>query len=250
MKMERNSVGEITIDNNDGSVVSATIPRDRSALGVIATNGLINGAEYREDFWAYVNGQRVRKWHSHFAGIRIWEPKFDDLNTLYRIYKKTHAADSAAWHAIREVLNALWETRREDQREVIAHAKPTHHFQWQSWKKEAWWAFNVSNGEYGLSFGFNWLEGKPKKLVNHKLGEKLYYLERRWYNNTCSRLSKVKTIFFEAMKRSLPKVNEDRVICLKFGEDTFWFYTVNKAPNYYCWEMFKNSYKFEIKKIV
>jgi len=250
--MTRNAEGEVVTVGLGGEKITAKIPTNRTALGLIATNGLVDGAEYKENGWVYFDGKEYRKWHVMFQNIRIWEPKFSDLKYLYGLYKKTQVANSNAWNTIREILNTLWKTRRKGQRDVIAHAKPTHQFEWQEWRKEPWWEFKVSNHypDYGLSFSFDWLEGKPKKLVNHELGEKLYYLEQRWYNNTSRRAGKVRTIFFEAMKRSLPKANEDRVICLKFGEDSFWFYTKNNGPKAYWWEMFDDKYEFEIKNIL
>jgi hypothetical protein len=249
--MTRNEEGIVHTESDLGTV-TAQIPKNRSALGMIATNGLINGADYKEDSWVYFDGQRIRKWHVMFQGIRVWEPKFSDLNYLYDLYKRTAAANIKAWNAIQAVIQKIWETRAKGATEAIAHARPSHSFEWPEWKKEKpWWVYNIHNDRgYGLSFGFDWLDEKPKKLVNHELGEELYRLENRWYRNTCRRSGKVRTIFFEAMLRSLPKVNEDRVICLKFGEDTFWFYTKNHGPNCYWWEMFGDRYKFEVKEML
>lgn len=251
---QRNEEGIVTMADDDGNTISAKIPTNRSMLGIIGVNGLISGGEYRNDGWVYWNEQPVRKWHTTFERIRIWEPKFDNLPALYRLYKKTRGKNDVAWQNISSVLHQIWKRGPRKNNEVIAHALPTHTFEWNK-DTQPWWVFKVHNETHGelkgLSFSFNWIdEGKPDVLVNHDLGQKLYDLERRWWDTTCARASKVRTIFFEAMKRSLPKPTAYKVISMQFGEDTFWFRTEMVQGGYWIWKMFDDQYQFEIKKVI
>ena len=231
---------------DNGRTVTAQIPQDRSMIGIIATNGLINGGQYREDGWVYYQDVPIRKWHTQIEGHRIWEPRLEDLPNLYRILLKTKAADNAQWKKIQVVIDKLWKQSKGG-REVVAHAFPTHH----AGQSEEWWSYNIHDDGfgYGVSFGFRWIP-KPKKLINHKLGQELYELERRWWDNTCRRYNLARTIFYYAMKKSLPKATENTVISLQFGDDTYWFRSQSKGPKIHWWEMFEDRYKFTIKRIV
>lgn len=250
---QRNAEGIVTMTGDDGRTVQAKIPTNRSMLGIIGVNGLVPGGDYRNDGWVYFAGCPIAKWHSTFERIRIWDPKFNDLPALYRLYKKTQAANEEAWVHISRVLERIWDKGPRKNNEVIAHALPSHTFEWHN-DTQPWWEYKVHKGfcgEEGLSFSFNWIdEGKPKKLVNHTLGQRLYNLERRWWDTTSKRFCKARTIFRAAMKRSLPKPEVNKVIALQFGDDTFWFYTVNKGPKVVWWEQFEDEYQFEIKRIV
>ena len=250
MKMiaERNEKGIVKM-----GTTTAKIPCDRSMLGVVGLNGLINGGVYKEDGLVYLNGKPVRKWHVKVGDVRLWEPKLNDLPALYRLYKKTRAANNLQWNRIAKVMDELWALRKSKKNtRVIAHAIPTHHFEWNKDTKP-WWEYTIepaSFGSEGLGFYFQWVDEKPKKVLNHTLGQRLYEEERRWYDTSCKRAWKARSVFYEAMKRSLPKATEHKVISLQFGEDTFWFYTFSKGPTCHWWEMFDDRYQFEIKRIV
>jgi hypothetical protein len=248
---KRNAQGEVrlTVANK---TVAATIPRDRSMLGIVGVNGLINGGEYQNDGWVYFNGERCRKWHIKYQGVRVWEPHFNDLLYLYRLYKRTQQANQAQWQHIAKILHEIWESGPVKNNEVIAHAQPTHNFTWNKDTKP-WWVFKVHrelDGYEGLSFGFDWLDNKPKKLVNHYLGQRLFDAERRWSSTTCARTYKARIIFYEAMKRSLPKPVMNQALVLQFGEDSFWFYVVNRGPQAVWWEQFGDQYQVEVKRVV
>lgn len=253
MIASRDENGIVKMASKQG-IVTAQIPLTRSMIGIAATNGIINGAEYREDCWVYIKGKRVRKWHNKFQEIRIWEPKYKDLKALYYLYKKTQAANNAQWERIAKIMHSIWESGPVKNKGVIAHACPTHSFTKNNTIDiEPWWEYTIHNkmfNDKGLSYSFQWLDdGKPKKLVNHKLGQKLYVEEQRMWNTTSKRYNKVKTIFYEAMKRSLPKAEENKVISLQFDKDTFWFYTATNGELYW-WVMFDDACQFEIKKVL
>lgn len=246
---QRNEEGIVQMPSEHG-VLTAKIPQDRSMIGMIGINGIINNGEYREDGWVYLGGQPVRKWHSRVESYRLWEPKLNDLPALYDLHKRTQAANNEAWRRIQVVIDKLWGKHKQGDT-VKAHAFPKYHIGLPGnvGIKEDYWEFNINNyyGE-GVSFGFNWVV-RPKRLSNPQLGQELYELERRWWDNTCRRAAKVRTVFYEAMKQSLPKATENQVICLQFGEDTFWFYVV-MHNNYPVWNMFNDQYRFEVKRIV
>jgi hypothetical protein len=247
MMATRNAEGIVTMNG-----ATAKIPTNRSMLGMVGMNGFINGGVYKEDGLVYLNGKPVRKWHITVGDYRLWEPKLNDLPSLYRLYKKTQAANHLQWGRIAKVMDELWALRKSKKDTyVIAHAIPTHHFEWNKDSKP-WWEYTVEKATpyEGLGFHFQWVDEKPKKVVNHKLGQRLYEEERRWYDTSCKRAYKVRSVFYEAMKRSLPKATEHKVISLQFDEDTFWFYTASKGPHCHWWEMFDDQYKFEIKRIV
>ena len=233
---------------DSGRTVTAQVPQDRSMIGIIATNGLISGGVYKEDGWVYYQDIPIRKWHITIEGHRIWEPRLEDLPDLYRIFKKTQAANNVQWKKIQVVIDKLWKGHKSGQK-VIAHAQPTHHHDGSC---EDWWEYDIHNdGDgYGLCFGFHWTKGRPKRVINHKLGKQLYDLERRWWDNTCRRVSLARTIFYYAMKKSLPLATENTVISLQFGEDTYWFHSQSKGSKIHWWEMFEDKYKFTIKRIV
>jgi hypothetical protein len=245
----RNSEGCVSVLSQDGTYVTAKVPQDRSMLGIMGVNGIIPGGDYRDDGWVYFNGLPVRKWHSKIDSVRIWEPKMKNLPDLYRLWKRVKTSDHNQWERISDVLSKLWGNHKAGDI-VKAHAMPVHNFEWTK-TSQPWWEYHIRNiyGE-GLSFGFDWLDKKPKRLSHPDLGQKLYELEWRWWGSGCVRVRKVQTIFYAAMKNSLPKATEDKVIALQFGDDTFWFYSVNKGPKVVWWEQWNDRYAFEMKRIV
>ena len=241
---QRDSNGVVTTGE-----MSATIPQEYSMIGVLATNGIINGGDYREDGFVYINNKPVKKWHITQGGIRLWQPKLNDLQSLYKLYKKTRKARDLAWNEVREVLKKLWGNNNKDY-VVKAHVQPTHKFT-IGVSSNPWWEYNIRNDETtGICYGFDWLDEKPKKLCNPELGQELYNRERRYYHTISSRHGIVRQIFYEAMKKSLPKPTENKAIVLQFDTDNYWFHTDYKMRNFYYWEMFDNNYSFEMKRIV
>lgn len=73
------------------------VPTNMSVLGIIATNGVIDGSEYRDDYYIYVDNIPIKKWFSMVDGVRVWTPKLYDLPSLYRLYKKTRARFRKQW---------------------------------------------------------------------------------------------------------------------------------------------------------
>ena len=246
---KRNRAGVVTVRNENGNLVTAKIPLDRSMLGMIATNGIIHNGEYRRDGWIYLNNIPVRKWHGKVNGIRLWEPKLENMTYLHFLLKRTVKVCDEKWNKTRAVIHELWGEHKQGDN-VIAHAYPVHHLKDNEHKNDHWeYSIHDDGYGYGVSFGFQWTDGKPKKLINHKLGQQLYELEHRMQDLN-GRVHKTRTVFYESMKKSLPKATENKVICLQFGEDTYWFFTKSTGPKVHWWEMFDDRYQFEVKKIV
>lgn len=240
---KRDSKGNVSAGN-----VSAKIPKTRGMLGIVGLNGLINNGEYREDGFVYLNDKPVRKWHVNVDEIRLWEPKLKDLSSLYELYKKTQDLNNITWGKIHKIMVALWGNHKEGY-EVKVHAKPTHKFT-PTKSTDPWWEYRISKSSpFGLGYSFDWLDEKPKKLQNAKLGSELYYLDMVRYKNTASRYYKAKSIFYHAMKCSLPKASEHKIMMIQFKNDSFVFYTVSNN-GYWYWSMFDDQYKFETKRIL
>lgn len=248
---KRDSTGTVTINCGKG-MVTATIPSDRSMLGIMGLNGITSNGVYKNDGWVYVDNVPVRKWHIYVDTYRVWEPKLKDLPSLYKLWKVVKKSNNDQWKRIDVVLKDLWKLHNKKDSLVIAHACPSHKYEWNK-STEPWWEYTIygSTAGEGLSFSFDWLDKKPKKLINHELGERLYKEERRWWNSTCKRSGKVNTVFVEAMKRSLPKVDPKNpgLLSLQFGDDHFYFMThFNRGYAY--WEMMDIGYKFENKIVM
>lgn len=241
----RNESGLVSIETEDGQV-SATIPKTRSMIGMLATNGLVNGGEYKEDGFIYMNGVPVRKWHGRFDGHRLWEPKLKDLASLYRLHKKAANKNDAQWAKVRGVLDELTKTCDVNDK-IIAHALPTHH---HSGNANDWWEYQVHKSAEGVSFSFQWTSGKPKKLRNEALGQRLYEYERRWWDTTCKRVGLTRTIFYAALRQSLPTASENKIQTLQFEDDNYCFYTEMNNYGQWSWKMFDGPYKIEFRRIV
>jgi hypothetical protein len=248
--LERTKDGVTNISDKNGGTFQIKVPENRSALSVVGFNTVWSSGDYREDGWVYIDDKPVHKWFVHINGVRVWEPRLTDLNHLYKLFKKVKNANTKHWNKIEDILKQLWSKAGKRTTEIKAHCIPTHKFEWYD-DTQPWWVFKVQpfnrdDGTEALSFSFDWLDTKPEKVLNRKLGEALYQAEQYWWGSTSPRLGKVRSVFYTAMKRTLPEAIDEKVICMKFDEDTFWFYT--KRTQYgFQWEMFDDVYKFEIK---
>ena len=168
--------GQVVLARDENGIVKSgnmtcQIPRDRSALGLLAMNKAFNGDVFADDYWVYNNGQKVRKWFVSTETIkRLWPPNLDDTNRLEALYER-----------LSERMHVLWNKTIVPTMEKIlaagghAHAKPTHEY---TGDKNMWWVYRVSRREERLGFSFDWIDSPPKKKINHKLGEALYKADR------------------------------------------------------------------------
>jgi hypothetical protein len=147
-------------------------------------------------------------------------------------------------------MSQIWDGKSE----AFAHVKPTYHLGLPGnisyfGSKDVWWEFNIHSYEgKGPTLGWKWLEERPKKLKNPNQGELLYKLDRR-RESLGIRAWKSRVIFYEAMRRALPKVKEYKIFTYKFSDDCFIFYT-QPHNGYLKWIMFDNNYKMEVKRII
>lgn len=236
MNSNRNEQGIVSVTDDTGRVVTAKIPCDRSMLGMLATNGILPNGEYREDGWVYLNNKPVRKWHSRFEQITIWEPKMDNLTSLYDLYKKTNDNFNVVWKATFDIMMSIWDGKRP----AKAH----------TYTNGSWWEFDIHDYGYGLGISVvSRLEEKPKKVTNVRAGNKLWKLDSR-RSDLSKRCWKTRIIFFEALRRSLPKATANKILCLQFKADVFVFHSVSPYPTYHHWKMFDDRYSLETKRIV
>lgn len=251
--LHRNGDGNVDIKTEEGTI-HFHVPDNRSALGVLGYNAVYPNGDYREDGWVYIDDKPVRKWFVNVERVRVWEPRLTDLNSLYTLYKRAEKSLEQHWSELADILAKIWAKAGKGTEVVKAHCIPTHNFKWDS-DSQPWWEFSIrqyrhEDGKEGNSFSFDWLDEKPKRVLNRKLGEALYKMEQYVFGGPSPRFAKVRDVFYAAMKRSLPRATESKVICLKFGEESFWFYTVKTSGGGFQWNMFDDRFKFEIRDIL
>lgn len=236
MNATRNEQGFVAVTNDDGRTVTARILCDRSMVSILATSGIVSNGDYRDDGWVYVEDKPIRKWHSRFERITFWEPKMNNLPYLYALYKKTNDKFDAAWKQTVDIMMSIWDKNRPAKAHTFVEGE--------------WWEFEIHDHGYGLGISVNRLEAPPKKVLHAKAGKKLWHLDGR-RGDLSKRCWKAGVIFFEALRRSLPKATiEKKILCLQFKDDTFVFHTVSIHPNYHRWQMFDDKYSLETKKII
>ncbi len=252
--LERNKNGIATIQTENG-IAQAKIPSGHTALGLVAMNGIIHGGDYNENGWVYINGKQHRKWHITVENTRIWKPKMRDLVYLYNVYKKTQDYNKILWERISKIMQNMWKTcSHNEKNKVILHAVPTHSFE-NNIDSNAWCEYTIGQSRYPgakedqLAFSFDWVDGKPEKIMHPEEGQKFYELERYIYGTCCNRSGKARNVFFEAMKRTLPIPDAYKIITFEFKEDKFVFHTQFKRHTVE-WEMFDERCEFEVRTIV
>lgn len=162
--MERNKEGEVTLPN-----ASIKIPKNMTALSMLAMNRVVDHGEYREDGWIYVNDKRIKKWFQriypeHGSNTLIWLPVLKDIPKLEaRMWRMRERYNRYANEAWRPAYNRVVEVKQ-------AHAKPTFH------KDKGWWLYTsriYQNDQY--SIGFDWVdEDEPETIINQTIGQAYY----------------------------------------------------------------------------
>jgi hypothetical protein len=233
--MTRNSAGNVSC-----GTLKFSVPNDRSALSILGVNQITDGGDYRNDGYVYVGGKRVKRWCSRFDGVRIWEPHLNDLMLMHRVWKRAKNRNDKANEQIWTIVELIRRTGKK-----IAHCEPVNYRE----NKTQWWQYRIDsvNGVPGL--GFDWID-KPKKLVNHRLGQQLYSRDRYWYHTTAKHYLRVNMLFIEAMRRALPKPQEHLVRCFQFGDDHFWWHVEMLRGSYPVWKLLDMSSKVEFIKII
>lgn len=242
MNATRNELGEITADFNDESI-TAILPRNMSMLGIFGNNIFIDKGVYKEDGWVYLNGIKHRKWHIKHDSIRLWEPKLDDSISLYKLWKKASNACNLKYEERWEVVQKIIKSGKKKNGRYIAHVFPIHH------SDKSWWIYSARKHREQWVYGFEWLDEKPKKVINSKLGKKLYALECRC-DSLGNRRYKVEKIFFDSLRKYLPKdPKEEQIFTLTFNDDIFVFKSIAYG-DYYGWEQQTRINKITTVKVL
>src|SRR3989304_1469292 len=147
-----NKAGDVTIHGEAG-IVSLQIPSDRSILGVLANNQVFSGDEFRDDYWVYREGQRIRKWFGSDRNIALfWPPQIDRLNHIELLYRKALVRQEAHYRRLNDFMNEVLCGKDE----VALYAEPTHDY--HSEKKMLLKYTVRRTGPASWSYSFNWCE--------------------------------------------------------------------------------------------
>jgi hypothetical protein len=159
-----------TIFKRKGTKVKAgavkfTVPQTQSALSIIGTNAIYDQDDFRDDNFVYRNNKKHRKWFSYREGWNhFWEPCINELSRIENIYHKLTIRLNKSYEPTNKILEKIEKTKKGTK--WIAHAKQNNdwlkYFIYKDWARHS-----------GLSFSFEWLDNKPKKLINYKLGQAL-----------------------------------------------------------------------------
>ena len=225
---------------------TAKIPSIYSALGILAANNVHHGEEFADDYWVYrtdEKGKRVsgkiRKWflNRNFGGsdsFRIWLPNLQTINLqkLESVYFRLLNRMNRLYNQRSELVDSIVRTKK-----LVAYAKPTHKYEG---KQGLWWKydFTVHKNDYvartsgkdeTVSWGWGWLDEKPKNLINHKLGQKLYEFEFGYQNDVLKRLclfqytlEEVINSFFKE-KIAAKEIKKVGPVCLTINDRKYWY---------------------------
>jgi hypothetical protein len=234
--MKRNAKGEVTIGK-----IKGTVPVNRTALSMIAINGIGNKWDFASDGWIYINGVKHKKWLSICDGIKYWEPKLKNIAALERQY--TDWKEICRNFHINKWISAF---DALDKAGRIGHCKPTHEFT----GKNEWWEYKITEyPDMGLCYGFDWID-EPKELINHEIAQRFYHICQR-SSQLCGRKYKVETIFKMAlndyMRVTYPvkfrNINELKFVSINGNE---YLFIVSHRGDYAFWSLLSES---QVKRV-
>ena len=160
----------VQINTECGHPVTVKVPNDRSMLSLFSENNSFNDGEvYAKDGYVYLNKKKLRKWFGARSGWNsFWPPLLDQVPRLENTYQRLSKRNNAIWRKLWDIVEQLAATSPTKKNEWQAHGKTSHR----------WRLYTVSRGAHSrnpneLSFGFEWLDKKPTKLIQPKLGQQL-----------------------------------------------------------------------------
>ena len=235
MKIERNKHGEV---RENGQLI-CTIPQDRSMIGILGTQGntpMGKKCEFKNDFWMYVDGVKTKKWFQnvysdgHSNEVRIWPPILQDIPKLEeRCHRLSKAYFDNFQNDYLPAFNAMVKVKK-------AHAIPTHKYEGDNIPL---WLYRAS--EYGgrMGIGFDWVDDKPKKLLNLKIGNAWYKAEHRsmdmggrWHKFTTVLARAINDYLWKEHKPTKP----DTTMKLNINGRDYWYRTSHNNYGVIIWQ--------------
>ena len=197
------------------------MPKDTTALSMLANNQLINNGEYKEDGWIYVDGKRVKKWFKQYYPdmnntVRLWPPVLDDLQKLETRYVNMISRTNKFYNeTYKPLFNKLLQVGK-------AHAEPIYNHK----RDGKWWLYKMKSHNDFDYISFDWVDA-PSKPLNHELGQQYYLTEHRLYKYY-SYNAKFRGIMAVAIDRFLDKNCSDRrkadaVLRLSINDRDYWY---------------------------
>lgn len=207
--LKRDKTGKTTVNGD-----TFNVPTTHTALSVIGSNNIMDGDDFRDDYWVYRNGKKVRKWFMKLRNrdLRIWPPRLDDI-------AKCEAKRWRWLQRCKTVCNPMWNKLYKD---MEAQGDFGGFRVGTSKKAEGWIEFNVSNG--GL--GWSWVKEKPAK-INQTLTQR-YFEEDEIIMRYYQRSAYFHAAFMEAIENKFwAKLNEDKFnktkLHLIINKRDYWF---------------------------
>ena len=108
------------------------IPRDRSALGMMAHNAMNHGDDFRHDGYVYdANGIRIRKWFSglgdHSRNKYFWHPCLKNISKIESLLHRLSTRQVQTWARLEMLFKQIQlqsePTKRYGSDTWIVHAK-------------------------------------------------------------------------------------------------------------------------------
>jgi hypothetical protein len=215
------------------------IPRDRSALGMMAHNAMNHGDDFRNDGYVYdAEGIRIRKWFSGLGDRShakyFWHPCLKNISKIESLLHRLSTRQVQTWSRLellfKQIQSQSESTKRYGSDTWIVHAKPTHKF--QSFENKDYWVFYLYNrqlggyngrGAEGFSYSSDWVvEPEIKSLPD--LGQQFYDLSH-YHMNCCSRMGLLRAMLFEAISKDIDQKHG------LYGDKCRVFqYTINSRP--------------------
>lgn len=152
--------------------ISVTIPSDKSMLSILGNNSFINGTTFAKDGYIYKGKKKLKKYFISREGWNhFWEPTLSQISRIEAAYQKASKRHTKRWKNLFKIVHKIVQSghaiERYGETRYIAHAFCE--------TQKAWMAYACNNENYS----FDWLDKKPKKVVNRKLGEQLNKMDRQ-----------------------------------------------------------------------
>ena len=200
--------------------------------------------DMRSDGYLWIDGVKTRKYHNHYHGVRIWEPKLDmnNIPALEALWNKTHEVyvhyRETVWEKAFQALIAVG---------GVGHCQPTHNYEGT---RGSWWKYKIEDAHpsYGKvkAWGHEWCDKKPSKPLYVEEATAFYRANMR-SDILANRKLLVRDMFNIAMERYLrddfPVLLCDvgRLLWVRIN-DRKYLYRVECTPKGYCyWTMIKSD---------